>query len=83
MNQYKRNIIKIVSTIQCTQETQRPIDIHVSDVASQTSPQNQGKSTTEPRNCHGATEQPPGNQTGNEPVPFLSCSNSCPTDIQE
>ena len=30
-----------------------------------------------------ATEQPPGNQRGNEPVPFLSCSNDCPTDIQE
>ena len=23
-----------------------------------------------------ATEQPPGNQTGNEPVPFLDCSNN-------
>ena len=29
-----------------------------------------------------ATEQPPGKQTGNEPEPFLSCSNKCPTDIQ-
>ena len=30
-----------------------------------------------------ATEQIPGNRTGNEPVPFLSCINSCPTDVQE
>ena len=31
-----------------------------------------------------ATEQPPGNQTGNEPVPLVSYSSSCPTDdIQE
>ena len=27
--------------------------------------------------------QPPGNPTGNEPVPLLSCSNSCPTDTQK
>ena len=27
-------------------------------------------------------EHPPGNQTGNEPVPFLSCSTKSSTDIQ-
>ena len=26
--------------------------------------------------------EPPGNQTENEPIPFLSCSNNCPTGIQ-
>ena len=30
-----------------------------------------------------ATEQPPGNQTRNEPVSFPSCCNKCPTEIQE
>ena len=29
-----------------------------------------------------ATEHPPGNQTGNEPVPFLNCSKNSSTDIQ-
>ena len=28
------------------------------------------------------TEQPSGNQTGNEPVPFLDCSTNSSTDIQ-
>ena len=28
------------------------------------------------------TEQPPGNQTGNEPVSFLNCSKNSSTDIQ-
>ena len=37
---------------------------------------------TQPQNYVVATEQPPGNQTGNEPVPFLNCSNNRPTDIQ-
>ena len=37
----------------------------------------------QPQNHVKATEQPPGNQTVNEPVQFLSCSNSCPTDIPE
>ena len=48
-------------------------------VASQTSP----PKGIQPQNHVIATEQPPGNQTGSEPVPFLSCSNSCPTEIQE
>ena len=30
-----------------------------------------------------ATMQPPGNQTGNEPVRILSCFKSCPSDIHE
>ena len=29
-----------------------------------------------------ATEQPSGNQTGNDPVPFLSCSKNSSTNIQ-
>ena len=29
-----------------------------------------------------ATEHPPGNQTGTEPVPFLNCSKNSSTDIQ-
>ena len=47
-------------------------------VASQTWP----PMGTQPQNCVVATEQPPGNQTGNEPVPFLNCSKNCPTDTQ-
>ena len=30
-----------------------------------------------------ATEKSHESQTGKEPVQFLSCSNSCPTEIQE
>ena len=37
----------------------------------------------QPQKYVSATEKPPGNQTGSEPVPFLSCSNNCPSDIQE
>ena len=37
---------------------------------------------TQPQNQVAATEQPPGNQTGNEPVPFLNCSKNSSTDIQ-
>ena len=48
-------------------------------VASQTSPSN----GIQPQNHVIATEQPPGKQTAYEPVPFLSCSNSCSTDFQE
>ena len=29
------------------------------------------------------TRYPPGNQTGNEPVPFLNCPKNRPTDIQK
>ena len=29
-----------------------------------------------------ATQQPSGNQTGNDPVPFLDCSKNSPTNIQ-
>ena len=29
------------------------------------------------------TEQPSGNQTGNEPVPFRNYSSNCSTNIQE
>ena len=48
-------------------------------VATQTSP---AKGTTQPQNNVVTTEHPPGNQTGNEPVPFLNCSKSYSTDIQ-
>ena len=37
---------------------------------------------TQPQNYVVATEHPPGNQTGNEPVPFLNFSKNHPTDIQ-
>ena len=51
----------------------------MTNVASQTS----SPKRIQPQNHVTATEQPPGSQTGNEPVPFLSRSNSCPTGIQE
>ena len=37
---------------------------------------------TQLQNYVVATENPPGNQTGNEPVPFLKCSKKRPNDIQ-
>ena len=37
----------------------------------------------QPQNYVVTTEQPPGNQTGDEPVPFLNCHNNCSTDIQK
>ena len=37
----------------------------------------------QPQNHVIATEQPPENQTGNEPIPFLNYSNKYPTDILE
>ena len=48
------------------------------NVLSQTSP----PKGTQPQNHVDATEQPSGNQTGNEPVPFLDCSKKSSTDIQ-
>ena len=48
------------------------------NVARQTSP----PKGTQPQNHVAATEQPPGNQTGNEPVPFLNCSKNSSTDVQ-
>ena len=45
------------------------------DVASQTTP----PKGIQPQNYVDTTEQPPGNQTGNEPVPFLDCSNHSTT----
>ena len=51
----------------------------MTNVASQTSP----PKGIQPQNHVIATDQPPGNQTGNEPVPILSCSNVYPTVIQE
>ena len=47
-------------------------------VASQTSPPKRNQ----PQNHVDATEQSSGNQTWNEPVPFLNCSKSSPTNIQ-
>ena len=73
IDQYNLNITKKDSTIQYTQETQ------MTDVASQASPPKE----IQPQNYVMAAEEPPGNQTGNEPVPFLSCSNNCSTDIQK
>ena len=48
------------------------------NVASQTSPPKR----TQPQDHVVATEQPWGNQTRNEPVPFLNCSKKSSTDIQ-
>ena len=47
-------------------------------VASQTSP----PKGTQPQNYVATMEHPPGNQTGNEPLPFLDCCKNCPTVIQ-
>ena len=48
------------------------------NVASQTSP----PKGTQPQNHVDTTEHPPGNQTGNELVPFLHCSNNSSTNTQ-
>ena len=37
---------------------------------------------TQPQNYVVTTEQPSGNQTGNDPVLFLNCSKNCSTDTQ-
>ena len=37
---------------------------------------------TQPQNHVFATEHPPGNQTGKEPVPLLDCSKNSSIDIQ-
>ena len=51
----------------------------MTNIATQTSP----PKGIQPENYVTPTEHHPEYQTGNEPVPFLSFSNSCPTDIQE
>ena len=48
------------------------------NVASQTSP----PKGTQPQKHVDATEQLPGNQTRNEPVPFLDCSKNSSTNTQ-
>ena len=48
------------------------------NVASQTSP----PKGTQPQNHVDTTEQPSGNQTGNEPVLFLDCSKNYSTNTQ-
>ena len=60
------------SSIYNTQETSK------TTLASHTSP----PKGTQPQNYVVTIEHPPGNQTGNEPVPFLNCSNKYPTDTQ-
>ena len=37
---------------------------------------------TQPQNHVDTTQQPSGNQTGNEPVPFLDCSRNSSTNTQ-
>ena len=37
---------------------------------------------TQRQNYVATTDPPPGNQTANEPVPFLNCPKNCPTDIR-
>ena len=51
----------------------------MTNIASQTSP----SEGIQPQNHVIAMEQPPENQTRNEPVLFLSCFKNFPTDIQE
>ena len=48
------------------------------NVASQTSP----PKGTQPQNYVETTEQPPGNQTGHELVPFFDCSKNSTTNTQ-
>ena len=48
------------------------------NVANQTPP----PKGNQPENHVEATEQPSGNQTANEPVPFLDCTKNSPTNIQ-
>ena len=48
------------------------------NVASQTSP----PKGTQPQIHVDTTEHPPGNQTGNEPVPFLACSKNSSTNTE-
>ena len=73
VDQYNLNFINNDSTMQNTQE------ISNTTVASQTSP----PKGNQPQNYVTATKQPPWNRIWNEPVPLLSFSNGCPTDIQE
>ena len=71
-NQCNLNNTNNGSTIYHTQEFSK------TTAASQTSPTR----GTQPQNYVVATEHSPGNQTGNEPVPFLKCCTNRPTDIQ-
>ena len=73
MKQHSLINFNIDSTIQYTQE------IQMTNGASQLSP----PKGIEPQNHVTATEQPRESPTGNEPVPFHSCSNSNLTDLQE
>ena len=73
-NQHKLDKIYNDVAINTTQETQGFKDTQLSDVASQTSP----PKGIQPQSSVAA----PGKHTGNEPVPFLHCSNCCPTDVQ-
>ena len=61
------------STRYCTQETPK------TTVASQTSQ----LTGIQPQTYVIAKEQSRATQTGKEPLPFISCSKSCPSDIQE
>ena len=60
------------STIYYTQEKSK------TTVASPTLP----PKGPQPENYVVTTQHPPGNQTGNEPVPFLNCSKNRPNDVQ-
>ena len=72
-NQCTLNNTNEDSTKHYTQETSKMT------VASQTSP----PKGTQPQNYVVASEHPPVNQTGNEPVSFLNHPKNCPTDIQK
>ena len=71
-DQCNLNNTHIDSTIYYTHETSKKTE------ARQTSP----PKGTQSLNYVDATEHPPGNETGKEPVPFLNSSKNRPTDIQ-
>ena len=72
-NQCKLNNINYDSTKFYTHESSN------TTVTSQTLPPQR----TKPQNYVVATEHPPGNQKGNEPLPSLNCCKNRPTDIQK
>ena len=71
--------ISETSTNRCNLHNTNNDFISETTVASQTTPPKE----TQPQNYVVTTEHPPANQTRNEQVPFLDCSKSRPTDIQD
>ena len=67
------------SSFKTNQITQQLREKQQIGVATQTSPPD----GIRPQKPVTATEQSHESQSGNEPIQFLSCSNSCPTEIQQ